>query len=222
MKDGGEIPQIAMYTVKRTDRRVFIVSEWMPYVVTNLNGQNQMITIIDYEREKNRTIYITGEINDHMAQSVVAQLRYLQSKSEDDITLVINSPGGAVSSGFVILDAMENSKCDISTIGVGMVGSMAALLLADGTKGKRYVARNATVMIHQPMNHNIGGQVTDIRIQSDYLCYLKQKTAGLLARQCEQTIGKLERDMERDRYMTAEEAMKYGIADEIGFGALKL
>ena len=195
---------------------------WMPHIVTDFNGQKQMLSLLDYEREKDRVIHINGEINDHTAQVVAAQIRYLESKSEDDITLVINSPGGSVTSGFAIVDAMENSVCDISTIGTGMVASMAAVVLAVGTKGKRYVSRNAMVMIHQPVNAAAGGPATDIKIQSEYICYLKEKIAGILAKQCDQTIGKLERDMERDYYMSAEKAIKYGIADEIYVSVPKL
>ena len=195
---------------------------WMPYVLTDFNGQNQIVSILDYEREKDRVLHINGEINDFMAQILTAQIRYLESKSEDDITLMINSPGGSVSAGLAIVDAMENSACDISTIGTGMVASMAAVLLAVGAKGKRYITNNAFVMIHQPVNTNIGGQCTDIRIQSEYLCYVKEKIAGILAKQCDQRIGKLERDMERDCYMSAQKAIRYGMADAIYIGDPKL
>ncbi len=188
---------------------------WMPHIVTDFNGQKQMLSLLDYEREKDRIIHINGEINDHTAQVVEAQIRYLESKSEDDITLMINSPGGSVTSGLAIVDAMENSVCDICTIGTGMVASMAAVVLAVGTKGKRYLSRNAMVMIHQPVNAAAGGPATDIKIQSEYICFLKERIAGILAKQCDQTIGKLERDMERDYYMDAAMAIKYGIADEI-------
>ena len=135
---------------------------------------------------------------------------------------MINSPGGSVSAGLAIVDAMENSACDISTIGTGMVASMAAVLLAVGAKGKRYITNNAFVMIHQPVNTNIGGQCTDIRIQSEYLCYVKEKIAGILAKQCDQRIGKLDRDMERDCYMSAQKAIRYGMADAIYIGDPKL
>ncbi len=163
---------------------------------------------------KNRIILLSGEIDDNLANVVIAELLYLDSLSEDDISLYINSPGGSITSGMAIDDTMELIKSDVSTICVGLSASMAAFLLACGTKGKRYCLPNAEVMIHQPLG-GVQGQATEIDIVAKRILNLRGKLNNILAKKTGRTLKQIEKDTDRDYYMSATEAMDYGIVDEV-------
>ncbi len=164
---------------------------------------------------EDRIIFLTGEIDDNVADLVVAQLIYLEGKdSTKDISLYINSPGGSVSAGFAIYDTMNYIKCDVSTICIGMAASMGAFLLSSGAKGKRYALPNAKVMIHQPLG-GAQGQASDIAIQANEILKTKKRINDILAQNTSQPLSKIEIDTDRDFYMTAEEAEKYGLVDKI-------
>ncbi len=187
-----------------------------PNIVTNINGHDQSTNILSYDLEKNRIIYINGEVNDLMALSVISQLRYLDAKSDDDITLIINSPGGSVTDGMAIYDCMKTIHCDIVCIATGRAASMGAFLLAAGTKGKRYATENAVIMIHQPLG-GVQGQVTDISLAVDHMMYEKKKLASILADACGKTQKKLMHDTERDNWMSSAAAKEYGLIDHVGY-----
>lgn len=164
---------------------------------------------------KERIVFITGEINDEMADLVVAQLLFLEAEDpEKDISMYINSPGGSVTAGFAIYDTMRYIKCDVSTICLGMAASMGAFLLTGGTKGKRYALPNSEVMIHQPLG-GARGQATDIKIVADNIIKTKEKLNRIISENTGKPYEDVERDTDRDNYMTAEEAKNYGIVDEI-------
>ena len=163
---------------------------------------------------KERIIFISGEINDSMANSVIAELLYLDSINHNDISLYINSPGGVITSGMAIYDTMNFIKSDVSTICIGMAASMAAFLLSSGTIGKRYILPNADVMIHQPLG-GAEGQATDIKIASDRIINLRSKLNKILAKNTGKSISKIAKDTERDNYLDAEAALQYGIVDKI-------
>ena len=162
-----------------------------------------------------RIIFITGEINDAVANTVIAQMLYLESKSaKAPISLYINSPGGVSQSGLAILDTMNYIKCPVSTICIGLCASAAALLLAGGQKGKRFSLPNAKIMIHQPWGA-VQGQVTEIEIYYKEGKKDRNKYASLIAQFCGKPEDAVNHDIERDNYMSAEEALKYGLIDEI-------
>lgn len=164
---------------------------------------------------EDRIIFLTGEINDQVADLIVAQLLYLEGKdSSKDINMYINSPGGSVSAGFAIYDTMNYIKCDVSTICVGMAASMGAFLLSSGEKGKRFALPNSKIMIHQPLG-GAQGQASDIAIQAEEILRTKKRLNEILAANTGQELGKIEFDTDRDFYMTAEEAEKYGLVDKI-------
>ena len=164
---------------------------------------------------KERIIFLDEDVNDISAGLVVAQLLFLESEDPTkDINLYINSPGGSVTAGMAIYDTMQYVKCDVSTICIGMAASMGAFLLSGGTKGKRYALPNAEIMIHQPSG-GAQGQATDIRIVADQILKTKKKLNEILAESTGQPLEVIERDTERDNYMTAEEAKAYGIIDEV-------
>ena len=164
---------------------------------------------------KERIIFLDEDVNDISAGLVVAQLLFLESEDPTkDINLYINSPGGSVTAGMAIYDTMQYVKCDVSTICIGMAASMGAFLLSGGTKGKRYALPNAEIMIHQPSG-GAQGQATDIRIVADQILKTKKKLNEILAENTGQPLEVIERDTERDTYMTAEEAKAYGIIDEV-------
>lgn len=163
---------------------------------------------------KERIIFISGEINDSLANSVIAELLYLDSINHNDISLYINSPGGVITSGMAIYDTMNFIKSDVATICLGIAASMAAFLLSSGTKGKRYILPNADVMIHQPLG-GAEGQATDIKIASDRIVNLRERLNKILSKNTGKSLTKIEKDTERDNYLSAEEALKYGIVDEI-------
>ena len=164
---------------------------------------------------KDRIIFLGEEVNDVTASLVVAQILFLESEDPTkDINLYINSPGGSVVAGMAIYDTMQYVKCDVSTICMGMAASMGAFLLAGGTKGKRYALPNAEIMIHQPSG-GAQGQASDIKIVAEHILKTKQKLNKILAENTNQPIEVIERDTERDNYMSAEEALSYGIIDKV-------
>ena len=163
----------------------------------------------------NRIIFITGEINDAVANTVVAQLIYLESRDPDkDISLYINSPGGSVTAGMAIYDTMNYIKCDVSTICIGLAASMGALLLSSGAKGKRYALPNAEIMIHQPLG-GAQGQASDIQIQARQILKIKQKLNSIISENTGKAFSDVERDTDRDNYMSSEESKEYGLIDTV-------
>ena len=163
---------------------------------------------------EDRIIFLTGEIDDITANIIISELLYLDSKSNEDIYLYINSPGGSVTSGMAIYDTMNYVKSDIKTICVGIAASMAAFLLSSGTKGKRCALKNADVMIHQPLG-GMQGQASDMQIQCDRILKMKEKLNKILAKNTNQPLKKIEKDTDRDYYLSSNEAKKYGLIDEI-------
>lgn len=164
---------------------------------------------------KERIIFLTGEINDQVADLVVAQLLFLEAEDNTkDIQIYINSPGGSVSAGFAIYDTMQYTKCDVSTICMGMAASMGAFLLIAGTKGKRFALPNADIMIHQPLG-GAQGQATDIKIQAEKILKVRERLNKILSERTGQPLDKIELDTDRDYYLTAEEALEYGIIDKV-------
>lgn len=164
---------------------------------------------------EDRVVFLNGEVNSQSANLVIAQLIFLEAKDPTkDISLYINSPGGNVSDGFAIFDTMNYIKCDVSTICVGMAASMGAFLLAAGAKGKRYALANSEIMIHQPLG-GTRGQATDIQIQAEHILKLKKRLTKLLAQNCGQEVEKVAADCERDYFMSADEALKYGVIDKV-------
>ena len=164
---------------------------------------------------KDRIIMLSGEINDYTANIVVAQLLFLAAEDPNkDINLYINSPGGSVTAGFAIFDTMNYIKCDVSTICVGMAASMGAFLLSAGTKGKRYALPNSEVMIHQPLG-GAQGQATEIAIAAKHILKTRDKLNHILSERSGQPLEKIEQDTERDNFMSAEEAVAYGLIDQV-------
>ncbi len=162
-----------------------------------------------------RIIFLADEVNDVTASLVVAQLLYLEAQDPDkDIYLYINSPGGSISAGMAIYDTMNYIKCDVSTICVGMAASMGAFLLSSGAKGKRFALPNAEVMIHQPLG-GMKGQASDIKIHADHIIRIREKLNKLLSEQTGKPLETIERDTERDNFMTADEAAAYGLVDKV-------
>ena len=163
---------------------------------------------------KNRIIILSGEIDDNLANIIIAELLYLDSLNNDDIELYINSPGGSITSGMAIYDTMNFIKSDVSTTCIGIAASMGAFLLSCGTKNKRYSLPNAEVMIHQPLG-GAQGQATEIDIAAKRIINLRNKLNKILSKNTGKTIKQIEKDTERDYYMNAEEAKEYGIIDKI-------
>lgn len=186
----------------------------VPMVVEQTNRGERSYDIYSRLLE-DRIIFLTGEVNDISADIVIAQLIYLEGKDpEKDISLYINSPGGSVTAGMGIYDTMNYIKCDVSTICVGMAASMGAFLLSSGAKGKRYTLPNSEIMIHQPLG-GAQGQASDIAIQAEHILKIKQRMNKILAANTSQPLEKIEKDVDRDFYMTAEEALSYGLVDRI-------
>ena len=163
---------------------------------------------------KDRIIILSGEIDDNLANSIVAQLLYLDSINNDTIDLYINSPGGSITSGMAIYDTMNFIKSDVSTICIGMAASMAAFLLSSGKKGKRFCLPNSEVMIHQPLG-GAQGQATEIKIAAERILKLKDKLNTILAKNTGKSLKQIERDTERDNFMDSNEAFEYGIVDKV-------
>ena len=186
----------------------------VPYVLESTSRGERSYDI--YSRLlKERIIFLGEEVNDTSASITVAQLLFLEAEDPSkDIHLYINSPGGSVSAGFAIYDTMKYIKCDVSTICIGMAASMGAFLLAGGTKGKRFALPNSEIMIHQPSG-GARGQATEIKIVAENILKTKKKLNEILAANTGRSIEEIERDTERDNYMSAEEAKAYGLIDEI-------
>ena len=186
----------------------------VPYVIEQTSRGERNYDI--YSRLlKDRIIFLGEEVNETTASLVVAQLLFLDAEdSEKDINLYINSPGGSVTAGMAIFDTMNYIKADVSTICVGMAASMGALLLSAGAKGKRYALPNAEVMIHQPLG-GTSGQATDVVIHAEWLKKTKDKLNKILSENTGKKLSIVEKDTERDNFMSAEEAVKYGIIDEV-------
>ncbi|MGN6713138.1 ATP-dependent Clp endopeptidase proteolytic subunit ClpP [Anaerocolumna jejuensis] len=186
----------------------------VPYVIEQTARGERSYDI--YSRLlKDRIIFLNEEVTDASASVIVAQLLFLEAEDPGkDIHLYINSPGGSVSAGFAIYDTMEFIKCDVSTICVGLAASMGSFLLAGGTKGKRYALPNAEIMIHQPSGGG-NGTASDIRIISDKIQRTKGRLNGILSLNTGKSLEEIERDTERDHFMTAEEAKDYGLIDDI-------
>lgn len=187
---------------------------YLPFVIEQTGRGERQYDI--YSRLlKDRIIFLGSEIDDNVANAVVAQLLFLESESsERDISIYINSPGGSVSAGLAIYDTMQFVKCDISTIAVGMAASMAAVLLAAGTKGKRIALPNSRIMIHQPLG-GASGQATDIEIHAREILKIKDKLNNILSLHTGQTLKKIKSDTDRDHYMDSQEALAYGIVDKV-------
>lgn len=185
----------------------------IPTVIEKSNHGERVYDI--YSRLlKDRIIILSDEINDNNANSIVAQLLYLDSLNHDDIHLYINSPGGSITAGMAIYDTMNVIESDVSTICIGMAASMAAFLLSSGTKGKRFGLPNSEVMIHQPLG-GAQGQATEIKIAAERILKLKDKLNKILSKNTGQKLEIIEQDTERDNFMTAKEAKNYGIIDDI-------
>lgn len=163
---------------------------------------------------KDRIIILSGEIDDNLANSIVAQLLYLDSINNDTINLYINSPGGSITSGMAIYDTINFIKSDVSTICIGMAASMAAFLLSSGKKGKRFCLPNSEVMIHQPLG-GAQGQATEIKIAAERILKLKDKLNTILAKNTGKSLKQIEKDTERDNFMDSNEAFEYGIVDKV-------
>ncbi len=185
----------------------------IPTIIEKTNAGEKAYDI--YSRLlKDRIIFISGEIDDDLANCVISQLLFLDSKNHEDINLYINSPGGNITSGMAIYDTINYIKSDVSTICVGMAASMASVLLSSGKKGKRYILPNAEVMIHQPLG-GVKGQATEIKIVADRIIYLRNKLNKILAEKTGKNIKEIEKDTERDYYLNASDALEYGLVDKI-------
>ncbi len=187
----------------------------VPMVVEQTNRGERSYDI--YSRLLNdRIIMLCDEVNDVTASLVVAQLLYLEGQDPDkDINLYINSPGGSVTAGLAIYDTMQYIKCDVSTICLGMAASMGAFLLSSGAKGKRFALPNSEIMIHQPSGGGTRGQVTDLQIQAEWLLKMKRNLNRMLSENTGKPIEVIERDTERDNFMSAYEAVEYGLIDKV-------
>ena len=186
----------------------------VPYVIEQ-TGRGERSYDIFSRLLKDRIIFLSDEVNDVTASLVVAQLLFLEGEDPDkDISLYINSPGGSITAGMAIYDTMQYIKCDVSTICVGMAASMGAFLLAAGAKGKRYALPNSEIMIHQPLG-GTQGQATDIKIHADRIIRIRSKLNEILAERTGKPIEIIEKDTERDNFLTAQEAAEYGLIDKV-------
>ena len=187
---------------------------FVPYVIEQTSKGERSYDI--YSRLlSDRIIFLSEDVNEASAASIVAQLLFLEADNpEKDIQFYINSPGGSVTAGLAIYDTMKYIRCDVSTICIGLAASFGAFLLAGGTKGKRYALPNAEIMIHQPLG-GAKGQASDIKIQADWIIKTKEKLNSILAETTGQDIETINRDTDRDNFMTADEALEYGIIDKV-------
>ena len=194
-----------------------IENNYLVPTVIEQSGRGERAFDIYSRLLKERIIFLVGPVNDQTANLVVAQLLFLESENPDkDIFLYINSPGGSVSAGMSIYDTMNFIKPDVSTLCLGQAASMGAFLLSAGAEGKRFALPNSRVMIHQPLiSGGLGGQASDIEIHAKELLKLKVKLNQLLAEHCDRTLDELERDTDRDNFMSAEEAQAYGLIDQV-------
>lgn len=190
---------------------------FIPSIMTSTNGHEHNSDILSYELTKSRKIYLNGEINHGSALSIIAQLNYLNGLSDDDIYLFINSPGGSVSDGLAIFDAMKYQiDCDVATVAHGLSASMGAFLLAGGTKGKRYATPNSQILIHQPLG-GVSGQATDISLVAKHIQLVKEQLSNHFATFTGQSIEKIMCDIERDYWLNPAESKNYGLIDHVGF-----
>ena len=184
-------------------------------------------TVIEKDREgdraydlysrllKDRIIFVSGKIEDNLANIVIAQLLFLEKESEsEDIQMFVNTPGGHIHSGLAIIDTMKYIKCDISTIAVGMAASMGSVILASGSKGKRFSLPNSKILIHQPLG-GVEGQASDIAIEAEEILKMKDTLNSMLAKATGQSKSQVEKDVDRDKYFTAKEAKEYGLIDKV-------
>jgi ATP-dependent Clp protease protease subunit len=184
-------------------------------------------TVIEKDREgeraydlysrllKDRIVFVSGLIDDDLANIIIAQLLFLEKESEsEDIQMFVNTPGGHISSGLAIIDTMKYIKCDISTIAVGQAASMGSVILALGTKGKRFSLPNSKILIHQPLG-GVQGQASDIAIEAEEILKMKASLNKMLAKATGQKVGQIEKDVDRDKYFTAKEAKEYGLIDKV-------
>ena len=189
----------------------------VPYVIEQTNKGERSYDIFS-RLLKDRIIFLSEDVNHVTASLVVAQLLFLESEDPDkEISFYINSPGGSISDGMAIFDTINYIKCPVSTICIGMAASMGAFLLAAGTKGRRFATPNSEIMIHQPLiaGGGISGQTTEIKIHADHMVKTREKLNKLLSEKTGQTLEQIEKDTERDNYMTAEQALEYGLIDGI-------
>ena len=186
----------------------------VPYVIEQTNRGERQFDIFS-RLLSDRIIVLSDEVNDVTASLVVAQLLFLEGQdSEKDVSLYINSPGGSVTAGMAIYDTMQYIKCDVSTICMGMAASMGAFLLSAGAKGKRYALPNSEIMIHQPLG-GTQGQASDIEIEAAHILRTKKKLNAILAENCGKPIEEIEKDTDRNNWMTAQEAADYGLVDKV-------
>ena len=188
----------------------------VPYVIEQ-TGRGERSYDIFSRLLKDRIIFLSEDVNPTTASLVIAQMLFLESEDPDkEISFYINSPGGSITDGMAIVDTINYIKCPVSTICVGMAASMGAVLLASGAKGKRFATPNAEILIHQPLiSGGLSGQTTEIKIHADHMVRTREKLNKLLSERTGQSLETIERDTERDNYMTAEEALKYGLIDGI-------
>ena len=187
---------------------------YIPYVVEK-TGRGERSYDIYSRILKDRIVMLSGEVNDQVASTIVAQFLFLEAEDpEKDIYFYINSPGGVVTSGMAIFDTMNYIRPDVATICIGQAASMGAFLLSSGEKGKRYALPHARIMIHQPLG-GAQGQATDIQIQAEEILRMKAELNGILAKNTGQTVKQVEKDTDRDNFMSATEAQKYGMIDEV-------
>jgi len=188
----------------------------LPYVIEQ-TGRGERSYDIFSRLLKDRIIFLSEDVNHVTASLVIAQMLFLESEDPDkEISFYINSPGGSITDGMAIVDTMNYIKCPVSTICIGLAASMGSVLLACGAKGKRYATPNSEVLIHQPLiSGGLSGQTTEIKIHADHMVKTREKLNKLLSEKTGQSLEQIEKDTERDHYMTAEEALKYGLIDEI-------
>ena len=188
----------------------------VPYVIEQTSRGERSYDIFS-RLLKDRIIFLSEEVNHVTASLVVAQMLFLESEDPDkEISFYINSPGGSITDGMAIVDTMNYIKCPVSTICIGMAASMGSVLLACGAKGKRFATPNSEILIHQPLiSGGLSGQTTEIKIHADHMVKTREKLNKILSEKTGQSLEKIQEDTERDHYMTAEEALKYGLIDEI-------
>ena len=193
-----------------------IENSLVPYVVEQTNKGERSYDIFS-RLLKDRIIFLSEDVNQTTASLVVAQMLFLESEDPDkEISFYINSPGGSITDGMAIFDTMNYIKCPVTTICIGMAASMGAFLLAAGTKGKRYATPNAEIMIHQPLiSGGLSGQTTEIKIHAEHLVRTREKLNRILSERTGKTLEQIEKDTERDNFMTAEQALEYGLIDGI-------
>lgn len=186
----------------------------IPSVISVSRSGKEGLDLLSYDFTKNRKIYLFSEINDTVAMETISQLEYLDNNGKDDIKIYINSPGGSVSAGFAIVDAINRCECAVSTICTGMAASMGAFILSCGTKGSRFATPLSEIMIHQPLG-GVQGQASDIRLAAEHITKVKNKLHMILSENTGQNIQTISRDCDRDFWMDTDEALKYGIIDGI-------